>query len=539
MNTTAQDRASVAGKALTVAENTSLLVIGSGPAGLAAAIEAARRGIAVTLVDENPVPFETMGEEIPLHFGQRMGGIVRNRTAMTEAVLEQAPDIAVAFEAGVDVRLGTVAWGLYVPQPAAAWMPGPVCGLADHERSWLIGFDHCIVAAGRRDMGLAFPGWEQPGVMGATAAQRLASHGALEARTAVILGSSAEALLAASALLDAGIDVAAIVERAGTVAGPADLANTITSAGVPILTGHVVAAADGGLDGVEAVRIVAVDAEGRHFAGTERTIACDTVVLGIAAIPAIELLEAAGCRVGFDGDRGGHVPLTGEGYRCSLPVIQAIGDCAGVWPSKSRNPEIARTEALIAVGAIAGSPAAELPPPPVPDASAADLAALRCGWVRASVVEAEGEPHVCQCEEVTAREILEVKPPRYLNWTAPANRPTDLAALLGEGPPSADQIKRLTRAGMGPCQGRRCREQVAALLALGSGVPLETMPLATFRAPVRPLPLSLLAESAEDPEITAHWDSWFGMAAQWVPYWRVQPGYTAASRDLHSPVASE
>jgi hypothetical protein len=65
------------------------------------------------------------------------------------------------------------------------------------------------------------------------------------------------------------------------------------------------------------------------------------------------------------------------------------------------------------------------------------------------------------------------------------------------------------------------------------------MPLATFRAPVRPLPLSLLAESAEDPEITAHWDSWFGMAAQWVPYWRVQPGYTAASRDLHSPVASE
>ena len=106
MNTTAQDRASVAGKALTVAEKTSLLVIGAGPAGLAAAIEAARRGIAVTLVDENPVPFETMGEEIPLHFGQRMGGIVRNRTAMTEAVLEQAPDIAVAFEAGVDVVPG-------------------------------------------------------------------------------------------------------------------------------------------------------------------------------------------------------------------------------------------------------------------------------------------------------------------------------------------------------------------------------------------------------------------------------------------------
>ena len=436
---------------------------------------------------------------------------------MTEAVLEQSPDIAVAFEAGVDVRLGTVAWGLYVPQPTAAWMPGPVCGLADPERSWLIGFNHCIVAAGRRDMGLAFPGWERPGVMGATAAQRLASHGALDARTAVILGSSAEALLAASALLDAGIDVAAIVERAGAAAGPADLANAMTSAGVPILTGHVVAAADGGLDGVEAVRIVAVDAEGRHLAGTERTIACDTVVLGIAAIPAIELLEAAGCRVGFDGGRGGHVPLTGEGYRCSLPVIQAIGDCTGVWPSKSMNPKIARAEALIAVGAIAGSPAADLPLPPAPDASTTDIAALRCGWVRASVVEAEGEPHVCQCEEVTAREILEVKPPRYLNWTAPASRPTDLARAAGRRTAERrpDQAPDPRRHGTLP--GAAVPGTGGGLAGPRSGVPLETMPLATFRAPVRPLPLSLLAESAEDPEITAHWDSWFGMAAQWVP----------------------
>lgn len=130
---------------------------------------------------------------------------------------------------------------------------------------------------------------------------------------------------------------------------------------------------------------------------------------------------------------------------------------------------------------------------------------LRCGWVHASFVEAEGKPYVCQYEQVTTREVLKVKPPHCLNWIAPANRLTDLATLLGEGSPNADHIRRLPREGSGPCQGRRYWERVAALLALGSGVPPKTILFATFRAPVRPL--SLLAVYAEDPEITDDWDS--------------------------------
>jgi NADPH-dependent 2,4-dienoyl-CoA reductase/sulfur reductase-like enzyme len=190
------DPRSTASSQVVVAGTTDLLVVGAGPSGIAAAIAAAGHGLQVVLVDENPVPPETMGDDVPLHFGQRMGGAARNRTAMTEAMLASEPALADAVEAGVDVRLGTSAWGLYANGPSVGWLPGMVAGLSDGMTSGMLGFKAAIVAAGRRDMGLAFPGWQLPGVMGATAAERLASrYGVLDARRAVVLGTSAEALL--------------------------------------------------------------------------------------------------------------------------------------------------------------------------------------------------------------------------------------------------------------------------------------------------------------------------------------------------------
>jgi thioredoxin reductase len=523
------DEASIAVKELAITERTPLLIIGAGPAGIAAAMAASRRGIAAMLVDENPVPFETMGEEVPLHFGQRMTGATRNRNAMMEAVLEADPALSEAFEAGVDIRLGTVVWGLYAPMPTAGWIPGTVAALADHERSWIVGAENVIVAAGRRDMGLAFPGWELPGVMGAVAAERLATtYDALAARRAVVLGTSTETMLAVAAMRHAGVAIAAIVERADRV---------LDQAAEGALTGHVVARAEGDADGIRAVVVAAVDADGRHVPGSEQRFECDTLVLGVGTVPAIELLEAMGARVAFDPARGGHVPVVDAGQQTTRPGIYAIGDCAGIWPGKSRDTAVVRAEAEAAVAAIAADASV---PSVQPDEPAVDLAAYRCGWVRASVVEAAGEPYVCQCEEVTAREILEVRPPRYLGWTPPTQKPADLRSLLGAGPPHPDQVKRLTRAGMGACQGRRCREQVAALLALGASEPLDQVPLASFRAPVRPLPLARLDLGADPVTVGRGWDSWFGMAPQWVPFWKVPSHYTASGREADGePVASE
>ncbi len=520
------DPRSTANARLSVTEHTDLLVVGAGPAGLAAAIAGAGHGLSVVLVDENPVAPETMGDDVPLHFGGRMSGAVRNRTAMTEAMLDAEPALAEAMEAGVDVRLGTVAWGLYANGPSVGWLPSKVAGLSDGEASWMLGFKSAIVAAGRRDMGLAFPGWQLPGVMGATAAERLARLGALDTQRVVVHGTSAEALLAALAMRRAGVEVAAVVEQAPAPIGPAALLDEL--AGVPILTRHVIATALGEADGVTGITLARLDDGGQRIAGDTVTIECDTVVLGIGAVPVIELLDAIGCRSAFSPARGGHVPVLDAAQMTSLPGVYAVGDCAGVWGVKSMDRTVAEAEGRRAAthAAQAADATDELQPP---DEPTIDLSAYRLAWVRSAVVEAApgAEAHVCQCEEVTAREILEVRPPRYLGWPHPLRNSADLSALLGNGVPNADQVKRLTRAGMGLCQGRRCREQGAALLALGAGTALGDVPLATFRAPVRPMPLGLAA-LPESPEMAEHWAGGFGIPGPAATPWELHPAQPTA-----------
>ena len=527
-----QDPRSVAGKSLALAERCDLLVVGAGPAGLAAALEAARLGMHVVLADENPVPAATMGDDVPLHFGGRVGGAARNAGAMLEAFVASDPMIADAFDAGIDVRLGTAVWGVWANGPSVGWLPGPVAGLSDGSASSMLGCGHIIVASGRRDMGLAFSGWERPGVMGLTAAERLAlRYGVLETRRAVVLGTTTEALLGVLALAKTGVGIAAIIETAAAPVGPADLVAQLAGLGIPLLCGHFVRRAEGA-DGVTALVVAA------RNGGVERHIPCDTVVLGVGVVPLVELLDAAGCRMAWQADRGGSVPVL-DGPVTSVPAILAAGDCVGIWAAKTQDPEIARAEGRQAAQVAAGVAEADPIRPEAVPGGGPDIGAYRLEWLRAAVLEAEGEPHVCQCEEVTARDILEVRPPRYLGVPDDRRNRRDLRELLGDGIPNPDQVKRLTRAGMGLCQGRRCREQVAALLALSSGVSLGDIPPASYRAPVRPIPLSVAAETAEDPAMAQQWDTWFGMHAQYVPFWEAPSHYTAADRRLGDDVASE
>jgi len=113
----------------------------------------------------------------------------------------------------------------------------------------------------------------------------------------------------------------------------------------------------------------------------------------------------------------------------------------------------------------------------------------------------------CQCEMVTRRELATVTPPRYLG----ANVAVPTAAIemltLG-GRPSQDSLKRLTRAGMGHCQGKRCREHGAMLLAQAAGVSVGDVVPASFRVPVRPIPLSVMAPDDESADVRATWPVW-------------------------------
>lgn len=447
-----------------------IVVVGAGPAGADAAIAGVRAGKSVLLVDENPVAPELMRTDVPLFYGMRMTGAVETPDRMIETLLATNPALETAFELGVDVRLGTSAWGLYAPQPGLLTLPEPMLGLADATRSWLVGFGDLVVAAGARDFVASFPGWDQPGVMGALALEMLLDrYAAFAGQRIVILGSGDLALRTALIALRHGVAVAALVETGAAVAGDLGLAEQLAAAGVPILTGVAVRRAEGGADGVE--RLVLGD----------RSIDCDTICLAIAAVPAIELLAAAGARIEVAATRGGHVPALGADGATSLARVFAIGDCAGI-------------------------------------DSALDTLAYRAAWVAALNQGSDAATTICQCEEVSRADLLGIQPPRYLGERPAAMICRSFATLLGDGPPDQDQVKRLTRAGMGVCQGRRCRDQVALLLGAAAGLAPEAAPFTGYRAPVRPIPLAILADWAEDPGMQAGWDVWFGVPAQWIPY---------------------
>ena len=503
------DPISTNGKQLAPRERADLLVVGAGVAGCAAALEAARAGLRVILVDEHPVDASAMGLDVPLHFGGRAGGIVRNRGAMFEAMAANNPALGEAFEAGVDIRLGVAVWSLVSPRPGTGWVGGSAAGLTDGEACWFCAYDAAILATGRRDVGVAFPRWELPGVMGAAAAYSLLHrYDALEGSAFVILGSGLEATALAEGLRAAGRKVAALVEAESGAIDPAGCAR-LAASGVQVFVGRMIGRALG-RDSVEGASIVALD--GR---APEATIACDTIVLATGAAPAIELFDVAGAEIVFRPESGGHVPLVdGEG-RTSVPMLFGAGDCLGVNPAGGVAAEGVRA-ARAAASALASGAAWHAPAKPAPSAQATSP---RLAWARAVAAVADADTHVCQCEEVTLADLLGVQPPRYLNSDRPAQRARDLATLAAEGPIVQDQVKRLTRAGMGACQGRRCREQIGALLAQASGAPLSAMPPPSYRAPVRPLPLSAFADEAEDAAIADHWAVWFGIESQWVPFW--------------------
>jgi hypothetical protein len=181
---------------------------------------------------------------------------------------------------------------------------------------------------------------------------------------------------------------------------------------------------------------------------------------------------------------------------------------------------LAGLAAALSLGLISERDAESRRPRPAPQRTQArEVQSYWQAWL-CSLVNASGwDGNVCQCEEVTRRELVEVKPPRYLRWASDQMGARNLETMLREGPINQDQIKRLTRAGMGPCQGRRCREQVAMLLAQAAHTSVDRIPLATFRQPIRPLPLDALWPLDEPPTVREEWVSWFGIPTQFSPHW--------------------
>ena len=210
---------------------TDIAVIGAGPAGLSAAIEAAKTGAKVLLADENRLPGGQLFKQIHKFFGSKEHLAGTRGYEIGQQLIEEAR------KNSVDIMLNTLAFGIFAENKI---------GLVREGRCYELDAEKIILATGGQENYLAFEGSTLPGVMGAGAAQTMINvNRVLPGKRVVMLGSGNVGLIVSYQLMQAGADVLALVEAAPNIGGYGVHAAKISRAGVPILTSHTVVRAFG------------------------------------------------------------------------------------------------------------------------------------------------------------------------------------------------------------------------------------------------------------------------------------------------------
>ncbi|UOZ03561.1 NAD(P)/FAD-dependent oxidoreductase [Amycolatopsis sp. WQ 127309] len=449
-----------------------VVVIGAGPAGLAAAEHALRAGAEVTVLDQADVPGGQYHRTLPEAYETRKpharADFTRRRRVLEHPRCRWWPNSTVW-------ALDRVETG---GAPRAHVLRGPADGSA-RERH-VLAPDALVLATGAHDRTLPFPGWHLPGVFTAGAAQALAKGERVAVgRRVLVAGSGPFLLPVAESLLGVGAEVVAVLEanpnatvRKGWSRQPWRLARHITKAAellryaatlvwhrVPYRMGRTVIEARGD-DRVREVVTARLNPDWSVVPGTERTYQVDAVCVGHGFVPQPELAVAAGCVLD-----GGFVRIDDE-QRTTAPGVFAAGEITG----------IGGAIAAAAEGAVAGHAAAG----GEPDrglrrardrtrefaerlAAAHPIGHAWTGWLRPDTI-------VCRCEETTVAALRRA--------ASDPVRAGSHALKLG------------TRAGLGPCQGRMCGPAVAELCG---GTERHHRPIA------QPIRLGELAEPEKEP----------------------------------------
>ncbi|WP_150244085.1 FAD/NAD(P)-dependent oxidoreductase [Nocardiopsis quinghaiensis] len=441
-------------------------VVGAGPAGLAAALELARGGLDVLLLDEQPEPggqyYRRPGPEV-----LRTAGDHRP---------EGANLISRVRESGVRLLTGHTVWG--VDDDRRTLLAVDPDGTPVQVRA-----DWIVAATGAYERSVPFPGWQLPGVVTPGLAQHMSAEGVRLGRRTVVAGSGPFLLPVACALLERGVRVVAVAEAGrpyapgvaalGALRFPSRLVELasyfarLTRHGVRVHQDTVVAEAHGG-DHVESATLVRFSDPGRVVARHEVDVLC----VGYGFRPQSDLPQLFGCSMERDPVTGDTVPRLTPVGRSSVPHVYVVGEAAGVAGAPTA---VARGRAA-ALDILAGC--GRVPDHRTRRAAAVRMASLTrftrltsalypspADLVTALTRELPGHTLVCRCECVTADTLREAA-------SAPGG--SDVPAIKGD-----------TRAGMGLCQARECGPALEALRTGGAGT--GTVPA---RVPLRPLPVT-------------------------------------------------
>jgi NADPH-dependent 2,4-dienoyl-CoA reductase/sulfur reductase-like enzyme len=446
---------------------TDVAIIGAGPAGMAAAIEARRHGLAVTVLDDQPA----IG-------GQILRGVTGTRRVHYET---WGAPLASAFQqSGARHVRGASVWARD-GKTLVYGVEGQTCRLQAKA---------VILATGSMERPVVLPGHTLPGVVTVGALQSLLKgSAAVPSGRYVLAGSGPLLLLTALQLTEAGAPPLAIIDTTprgrwrtslrkapGLVGDPAlalsglKLLARIRMAKIPVFR-H---ATD--------LRVLGTDrAEGLAFRteGHEHRLEAGMVALHDGVVPNDQLAVSFGCASRWNADAQAYAMVTTAEVRASVGGIWIAGDAAAISggylatvTGRLAALDVARELAILTAEAHAEAAA------PVLAERSRRLAARR--FVDAlyaptlSAAKADGTALLCRCEEV------------------PVSR---VRAVIAEGATGTRQVKAATRCGMGPCQGRQCTLSLVSVLAEELGAAVTDFSRPSLRTPGRPITVAELAAS--------------------------------------------
>ena len=376
-----------------------VLIVGAGPAGMAAAYRAAQSGLRVAVVDDNIAA----GGQI------WRGEQAKPSSREAQAWFERIRSVEIQLISGARV------FEKSVPGMLRAETPGGVCELT---------YTSLVLATGGRERFLPFPGWTLPNVMGAGGLQALVKTGLpIESKRVVVAGSGPLLLAVGAYLRGRGANVLLIAEQASSMQLVRFIAGSIGKMsqalslrrqlrGVPYLNGCWVAAAHGE-DKLESVTLLR--------GGKRWQVPCDYLACGFHLVPNVELAELLGCEV-----ENGCVRVD-EFQQTTVPQVYSAGEATGIG-----GLELSLVEGEIAGLAASGKSddARQLFPGREKHRKFAGLLNQTFALREELKELAAPDTIVCRCEDVTFARLR-----AHSSWRA---------------------AKLQTRCGMGPCQGRVC-----------------------------------------------------------------------------------
>ena len=304
-----------------------LLIIGSGPAGLCAAISAAASGARVLLLERSFQPGGQLVKQTHMFFGSERQYASHRGVDIAGILLKQAA----AYGDRIELLLNATAVGFYEDNVVTV--------LQNESKYFKVRAKSVICATGAFEKSLAFPNNDLPGIYGAGAVQTLMNvYGVRPGNRVLMVGAGNIGVIVSYQLLQAGIEVAAVLDAAPRIGAYLVHASKLARMGVPILTSHTVKEAIG-TDCLEAAVVCAVDEKFRPIPGTEKRYDVDVMCISVGLSPLNELLAMRGAEMKYVAQLSGFVPLRSETCETDLPGVFVAGDASGIEEASSAMAE--------------------------------------------------------------------------------------------------------------------------------------------------------------------------------------------------------